>query len=891
MGRRVGGFGEPRVELRRINCPSCGTKLKFSAERTQIECPACKKRFAVRPKASAESSDVLKSTATPTAKSPSSQPADIWSAPAEPLAPVHRRRRIGRPFKIAAAVLGVLAILAFEVLLSSDEEPIAQQQVSVASEIPAATSAAPVTSVAVSTSDASPSSLLRTTNPDDPNPLDTSPAYSYRWNIGDTYVYDFEMTANPAGQHHTIKGYCQYTVAAVEQVAGADDDSKDEPDGTGTAFVVTADGYLVTCAHVVRDAVKVTIKLGGKSWPARVIAFDPVKDLAVLKIKAQDLPTLPLSPDPTIELAQTVRVVGYPLTDMLGKGIKITSGSVAGTTEANSAGIRQFQIDATVNPGNSGGPLVDDRGQVVGVTSALLSGFQISEVGFAVPVDEVHALLQRINVVPTGQIGAISQSGPELARQVTPSVALVEVKASEETGRQYRVRYSYHIDGKPAEVEMRTREDNSLVIDRFGEISEYEGDGILPFSYDHVGRLFIENLSSDGERVWDSHQFTTFTERVPQSETTGSIGGFPRPRIATGMFGEAPRTEPETKTYSAIEQRSYEITAEADEKLTIKKEYEYRTIEDTKPPRLSQKGEGSFDFDLQLRMPASSSYEGTSSERGPNNSLKTTPYKITYKLRDSHATAPNKRPDSFAEFAYEFGRQMARQSEGQYPPAGRSNGGGSRPRSPSLRDRGELVERMHTLEGEFRNSEPFNRPVPGAFGTEQIGSLVNLPFDPQKQGKIAPMLIEFVYKGDVHEKMEAVRGLKRWAGEEHVAQLVELLTAEIEHVDWPERREIMLALGRFQTPEVMRALAGQLSYQPEYVTAVEILRDFGPAAEKEVSLVLKSSSTEARERAADLLREIGTKRSRDAVSSALKVEQDAKVKAALESAHSAIDGR
>jgi S1-C subfamily serine protease/predicted RNA-binding Zn-ribbon protein involved in translation (DUF1610 family) len=889
MGRRIGGFGEHRVELRRINCPSCGTKLKFGAERTQIECPACKKRFAVRSKASAESSDVLKSTPAPATKSPLPLPADIWSTPAEPLAPVQSRRRFGRPVKIAAAIFGVLAFVAFELIFRSDEELTTTQQVAVIGDAPAATPAPFVTPVAIGSSDAGPSSLLRTINLDDLNPLDTSPAYSYGWNIGDTYVYDFEMTADPAGQHHTIKGYCQYTVAAVEQVAELDEDSKDEPDGTGTAFVVTADGYLVTCAHVVRDAVQVTIKLGGKSWPARVIAFDPVKDLAVLKIEAQDLPTLALSSDPVVELAQSVRVVGYPLTDMLGKGIKITSGSVAGTTETNPAGIRQFQIDATVNPGNSGGPLVDDRGQVVGVTSALLSGFQISEVGFAVPVDEVHALLQRISVAPTGKIGAVHQSGPELARQVTPAVALVEVKSSEEAGRQYRVRYSYRIDEKPADVSMRTHEDNSLVVDRFGEISEFEGDGILPFSYDHVGRLFIENLSSDGERTWDSHQFTTFTEQIPRAEMTGSIGGFPRPRIATGMFGEAPRTEPETKSYSAIEQRSYEITVEADEQLSIKKEYEYRTIEDTKPPRLSQKGKGSFDFDLQLRMPTSSSYEGTSSERGPNNSLKTTPYKITYKLRDSHAVPPNKRPDSFSEFAYEFGRQVARQSEGQHPPWGRSNRNGSQSVATLPRDGGDMIGRLQRLEHEFRNTGPDHPSLTVA--NERIGTLANLPFDPHKQDKIAPLLIEFVYKGNVQEKMEAVRGLKRWAGEEHVSELVELLTAEIEHVDWPERREIMLALSRFQTPEVMRALAGQLSNQPEYVTAVEILRDFGSAAEEEVALVLKNSSPEARERAADLLREIGTKRSRDEVSSALKVEQDPKVKAALESAFKAIEGR
>src|SRR5262249_28209210 len=141
-----------------------------------------------------------------------------------------------------------------------------------------------------------------------------------------------------------------------------------ERKGSATGFVVHPNGWLVTCAHVVADAAKIEVSLGGRSYPAKVVARHTGADLAVLRIEAQNLPTLALGDSDTAEVGQEVWALGYPLSDVLGNNLKATRGTLSGVNLKN--GGKEFQVDASVNPGNSGGPLVNDHGQVLGVTKA-----------------------------------------------------------------------------------------------------------------------------------------------------------------------------------------------------------------------------------------------------------------------------------------------------------------------------------------------------------------------------------------------------------------------------------------------------------------------------------------------------------------------------------------
>ena len=151
---------------------------------------------------------------------------------------------------------------------------------------------------------------------------------------------------------------------------------------TGTGFVVNPNGYLLTCNHVVAGAGRVEVALGGSAYVATVVAADPAHDLAVVAVQATGLPTLPLADSSRVEVGTDVRVIGFPLEHELGAGVKVTRGVVSGI--APRGGVNVFQTDAAVNPGNSGGPVVNEAGEVVGVASAKLFGELVTAVGFVV---------------------------------------------------------------------------------------------------------------------------------------------------------------------------------------------------------------------------------------------------------------------------------------------------------------------------------------------------------------------------------------------------------------------------------------------------------------------------------------------------------------------------
>jgi serine protease Do len=162
--------------------------------------------------------------------------------------------------------------------------------------------------------------------------------------------------------------------------------------GTGSGFIVTKDGYILTNNHVVANADRVTVKmLDNRQFPAKVVGRDPTTDVAVIKIEAANLPTVTIGDDRTTRIGQWVVAIGNPL----GLDFTVTAGIVSakGRSQLNLPGrtnyaIQDFiQTDAAINPGNSGGPLVNIRGEVVGINSAIASptGFSAGY-GFAIPI-------------------------------------------------------------------------------------------------------------------------------------------------------------------------------------------------------------------------------------------------------------------------------------------------------------------------------------------------------------------------------------------------------------------------------------------------------------------------------------------------------------------------
>ena len=169
--------------------------------------------------------------------------------------------------------------------------------------------------------------------------------------------------------------------------------------GIGSGFVLSPDGYIVTNNHVVQGATEISVTFSNRHvMTAKVIGTDPLTDLAVIKVDASNLPSLPWGNSTQLHPGQTVLAFGNPL----GYRFSVTSGIVSGLNRPNpEADPRKpgefIQTDAAINPGNSGGPLVDARGEVMGINTFLISetgGF--SGLGFAVPAQIAKPIVDEL---------------------------------------------------------------------------------------------------------------------------------------------------------------------------------------------------------------------------------------------------------------------------------------------------------------------------------------------------------------------------------------------------------------------------------------------------------------------------------------------------------------
>ena len=182
--------------------------------------------------------------------------------------------------------------------------------------------------------------------------------------------------------------------------------TQEEPrfqEGSGSGFIVSKDGYILTNNHVVDGSDQVTVRLlDRREFKAKIVGTDPNTDLAVLKIDAKNLVPAPLGNSSAALVGEWVLAVGNPLGDNL--TFTVTSGIISAKGRSlalpgqSDRSIQDFiQTDAAINPGNSGGPLVSVRGEVIGVNSAIASqtGFY-SGYGFAIPIDLAHRVMDQI---------------------------------------------------------------------------------------------------------------------------------------------------------------------------------------------------------------------------------------------------------------------------------------------------------------------------------------------------------------------------------------------------------------------------------------------------------------------------------------------------------------
>lgn len=207
---------------------------------------------------------------------------------------------------------------------------------------------------------------------------------------------------------------------------------EEQPRGVGSGFILSADGYVMTNAHVVEDADQVLVTLTDqREFKAKIIGFDKRTDVAVLKVEATGLPAVKIGDVSRLRVGEWVMAIGSPF----GLENTVTAGIVSAKQRDTGDYLPFIQTDVAINPGNSGGPLINMRGEVVGINSQIYSrsgGFM--GISFAIPIDEAIRVSEQLRAtgrVTRGRIGV--QIGP-VAKDVAESLGLGKQQGALVTG-------------------------------------------------------------------------------------------------------------------------------------------------------------------------------------------------------------------------------------------------------------------------------------------------------------------------------------------------------------------------------------------------------------------------------------------------------------------------
>nr|WP_243656829.1 DegQ family serine endoprotease [Paucimonas lemoignei] len=201
------------------------------------------------------------------------------------------------------------------------------------------------------------------------------------------------------------------------------------PRGVGSGFIVSADGFIMTNAHVIEGADDVYVTLSDKrEFKAKVIGSDKRTDVAVVKIEGGNLPRLPIGDSAKLRAGEWVVAIGSPF----GLDNTVTAGIVSSKARDTGDYLQLIQTDVAVNPGNSGGPLINMRGEVVGINSQIYSrsgGYM--GISFAVPIDEAMRVAEQLKTTGKVTRGRIGVQIGEVTKDVAESLGLSRAQGAQ----------------------------------------------------------------------------------------------------------------------------------------------------------------------------------------------------------------------------------------------------------------------------------------------------------------------------------------------------------------------------------------------------------------------------------------------------------------------------
>ena len=200
------------------------------------------------------------------------------------------------------------------------------------------------------------------------------------------------------------------------------EEGEETPRGVGSGFILSADGYIMTNAHVVEGADEVLVTLTDKrEFKAKIIGADKRTDVAVVKIEAAGLPAVKIGDATKIRVGEWVMAIGSPF----GLESTVTAGIVSAKQRDTGDYLPFIQTDVAINPGNSGGPLINMRGEVIGINSQIYSrsgGFQ--GISFAIPIDEATRVSEQLRTNGRVSRGRIGVSIDNVTKEIAESIGL-----------------------------------------------------------------------------------------------------------------------------------------------------------------------------------------------------------------------------------------------------------------------------------------------------------------------------------------------------------------------------------------------------------------------------------------------------------------------------------
>jgi serine protease Do len=203
---------------------------------------------------------------------------------------------------------------------------------------------------------------------------------------------------------------------------------ENQPRGVGSGFILTADGYVMTNAHVVDGADEVLVTLTDKrEFKAKIIGADKRTDVAVVKIEATGLPAVKIGDISRLRVGEWVMAIGSPF----GLENTVTAGIVSAKQRDTGDYLPFIQTDVAINPGNSGGPLINMRGEVVGINSQIYSrsgGFQ--GISFSIPIDEATRVSEQLRINGKVTRGRIGVQIDQVTKDVAEAIGLGKVQGA-----------------------------------------------------------------------------------------------------------------------------------------------------------------------------------------------------------------------------------------------------------------------------------------------------------------------------------------------------------------------------------------------------------------------------------------------------------------------------